>query len=144
MEVDKYEIKRSFDQSTKLKEDQDLARFYYNWSQLFCVKFFKKENEISIKNKFYYSVKLCQISQADERMRQFLQGLVFRIYIHPMETKPDLEKDYVYKYVYRQEERYSEVNIHFMRTESLLLPRPYWTECKNAIYRNFSSTDIVD
>ena len=100
-ELDKYEIRRSFDQSIKMKEDQDLSRVYYNWSNKFCVKFFKRENRISIKNKFYYSVKLCRIYEANEEYQRFLQRLMFRIYIHKMDTKPDLVKDYVYKFFYR-------------------------------------------
>lgn len=126
-EKDKYEMKHNFDQSIKMKEDQELSKVYYNWTQQFCIKFFKRENKISIKNKYYYSIKICNVT----RIEQFLQTLVFRIYIHSMETKPDLKKDYVYKYVYKQELKYAKVNIQFERTESLLLPPPYWTECKD-------------
>lgn len=133
VEIDRYEIERTFDQSIKIKEDQDLSRVYYNWSQMFCIKFFKRENFASIKNKFYYSIKMCEISEPDVGLKQFLQKLLFRIYIHPMDTKPDLKKDYVYKFNYKQEAKYAQLDIYFEKTESLLLPAPYWTECKDAL-----------
>lgn len=139
MFLKKYEIERSFDQSVKMREDQDLSLTHYNWSNMFCIKFFKRDNQISIKNKFYYSVKLCHVDEFDP----FIRSLVFRIYIHPMEAKPDLEKDYVYKYVFKQEAKYAELDIYFERTESLLLPLPYWTECKTYL-GNSTRSECID
>lgn len=132
-ERDKYEVKHTFDESIKMKEDQELSPpVYYNWSTLFCIKYFKREYKISIKNKFYYSLRICEDSEkAYAQFERQLMSLVFRIYIHPMESKPDLKKDYVYKYVFKQEQENDDVNIQFDRTESLLLPPPYWTECKH-------------
>lgn len=122
-EKDKFETKsNTFEDELNNRESQHLNEVFFNFSQLFCISYQTKEK---IPNKYFYSIKVCE-----SKKKLILKNLVLRIFIHDRETKPDLKKDYVYKYSYDQEINYSEVNVKFEKYISLLLEKPYWTECR--------------
>ena len=131
-EREKYDINDSFDENIRRKENEaSLDEIFYEWSELFCVKYESKTTTI---NRFMFSINMCSVDLSD---------LVIRIYAHETKKKPDLIKDYVYKYSFNQEKNYSEINVVFEKTVSILLEKPYWTECKQ-YSGNFTRGECID
>ena len=118
--IEKYEKNTNsfYDKIWKDEIKKELNVVFFNWSNQFCIKY---ESKIAVKNRYFYSIRLCELD--DDKY----ENLLIRIYIHERDYKIDFKKDYIFKYLFNEEREFNKIDINFDKTRSLLLPLPFWT-----------------